>query len=634
MKILNSLIVLLIYVTSWSQKPQTIYSIVKDRKELKWYEEQAELWKQEIDKDVKNASAWYNYYAANRAMRNLHYGNQDKQKEFSEKCSQIVNEAYQNVPNSFEANHMKWWNSGNDKTAFEYLQKAYSTNPNDSRTFVDLMTHYEITQEKEKYSEFCKKYFIANELAAPVLNWGYNILSEVDRNAIIFTAGDNDTYPIWVVQEEKNFRKDVKNINTHLILMDDYRNKLFASLDLPKLDVTLDSAKSTEEYNEKVKSIFNHIIDNYKKGTIHVAVNAMVQFDNWSEEFVLVGLSYKYSKENFDNVSIIRRNFEHRYLLDHLKEVFSYNIGNGVADRMDALYLPLMVKLYKHYVQCEEVEKQTELLQLIISISERTGQQTEISSLLESENKSSIQSRYITMLMNTKHLENKFKNIEGNLWASETEVSNLDYRGFLDNLKRSRNEELYQKCLYDSAQWKEKFNYSYNEPMVHNYHWHPAYDNYPVVNISYEAAQEYCKWLTTQYNSQRKRTYTQVVFRLPAKNEWKLMATSGEISSKSCFPNDNVANAKGCYLANLKVADGDYFSDGAFHTAKVDSYNQNDKGFYCVIGNVAEMTDKKGEAMGGSWYHTFEESKFDKTQKYDGADPGVGFRIIMEVIQE
>lgn len=625
---------MLVYVSCLAQKPQTVYSIVKDRQEFSWYETQAKLWKQEIDKDNKNANAWYNYYAANRAMRNLMGGEEEKRQQYQELCEKIVEDAYALIPNSFEANHLKWWNAGNDQNEFKFLEKAYEINPNDPRTFVDLMTHYEVAQDYANYSKFCKKYFVANELAASVLNWGYNILSEVDQNAIILSAGDNDTYPIWVVQEEKNYRKDVKNINTYLLLIDEYRNKLFANLEIPALDINLSEVKSQEDYDEKVAKIFGHVLTNYKKGPVYVAVTAMQQFGEWDDKLVLVGLSYKYTSENFDNISIIKRNYEHRYLLDHLKEVFSYNIGNGVADRMDALYLPLMVKLYKHYVQSEEIEKQADLLQLIISISSRTGQQTEISSLLEDNEDATKVSRYITMLMNTKHIEKKMKNVSGNIWASETEVTNLEYRGFLNNLKRSRNDELYKRCIYDSTQWKEKFQYAYNDPMVENYHWHPAYDNYPVVNISYEAAVEYCKWLTTQYNTQRKRNFTQVVFRLPTKSEWLLMAKPDKGSNETCFEDDKVTNEKGCYLANMKVEKGDYASDGAFHTAQVDSYLPNDKGFFCTMGNVAEMTDQKGVAKGGSWYHTFAESKFDKSQKFTGPDPGIGFRVVMEVIQE
>lgn len=631
MKILSSLILLMVYIGCLAQKPQTIYSIVKDRQEFSWYETQASLWKQEIDKDNKNANAWYNYYAANRAMRNLAHGEEEKREKYQELCDKIVDDAYEVLPNSFEANHLKCWNSNSKSDGAVYLEKAYNINPNDPRTFVDMMTNAEIEQDYENYSKFCKKYYVANEVSAPVLNWGYNILSEVDQNAIIFSAGDNDTYPIWVVQEEKSFRKDVKNINTYLLLIDDYRNKLFEKLGVPALDMDMSKVESQEDYDAKRMVLYAHVLDNYKKGPVYVSGSAMQQFGDWSEELVLVGLSYKYTKENIDNVSIIKRNYEHRYLLDHLKEVFSYNIGNGVADRMDALYLPMMVKLYKHYVQSEERGKQADLLQLIISISERTGQQTEISSLLDDGNEATKPSRYITMLMNTKQLEKKMKNVSGNIWASETEVSNLDYRSFLNNLKRSRNDDLYRRCIYDSTQWKEKFKLAYGDPMVDNYHWHPAYDNYPVVNISHEAAVEYCKWLTTQYNSQRKRNFTQVVFRLPTKSEWRLIAIPGGATDKTCFPGDNVANEKGCYLANLKVAKGD---DGAYHTAQVSSYNPNDKGFYCVMGNAAEMIDEKGVAKGGSWYHSFEESKFDKSQKYTGPDPGVGFRVLMEVIQE
>ena len=624
----------MVCICNFAQKPQTVYSIVKDRQEFSWYETQSKLWKQEIDKDNKNANAWYNYYASNRALRNLSHDNEEKRKEYQDICTKVVNDAYEAVPNSFEANHMKWWNAGNAKSEFKYLEKAYEINPNDPRTFVDLMTHYETEQDYANYSKFCKKYFIANELAASVLNWGYNILAEVDQNAIIFSAGDNDTYPIWVVQEEKNFRKDVKNINTYLLLLDDYRNKLFAKLEIPELDIDLSKVESMDDYTSKVNQIYGHVLKNYKKGSVYVSGSAMQQFGEWSESLVLVGLSYKYTEDNIDNVSIIKRNYEHRYLLDHLKEVFSYNIGNGVADRMDALYLPMMVKLYKHYVQSEERGKQADLLQLIISISERTGQQTEVSNLLEEKDNNGVQSRYITMLMNTKHLEKKMKNVSGNIWAGETEVSNAEYRSFLENLKRSRNDAMYNKCIYDSTQWKEKFKYSLNDPMVDNYHWHPAYDEYPIVNLSHEAAVEYCKWLTTQYNTQRKRNFTQVIFRLPTKSEWRLIAIPGGATDKTCFAGDKVTNEKGCFLANLKVAEGDYFSDGAFHTAKVSSYNPNEKGFYCVMGNAAEMLDKKGEAKGGSWYNTFDESKFDKSQNYTGPDPGVGFRVVMEVIQE
>lgn len=381
--ILLTSLIMLNFIINYGQQPQTVYSIVKDLHEVSWYEEQLELWKKEIDKNEKNANAWYNYYTSSRALKNL---TQDKEREhYQELCLKITEDLYRILPESFEANHLKWWNAGNDKNEFKYLEKAYQINPNDPRTYNDLMTYYETERIKDKYTEFCLKYYEANELAAPLLNWGYNVLAGLEENAIVLSAGDNDTYPIWTVQEYKGFRQDVKNINTYLILIDNYRNKLFQELEIPKLDINLKEVESKEDYDNKVKQIYEHILLNYTKGPVHICANAIFQLEDWSEDFHLVGLTYKYSKEDFDNISIIQRNYENRYLLDHIKQVFSFNINNGVADRMDAIYLPSMIKLYKHYKTSEEFSRMNKLMVLIKNISERTNQWDKVKELLEEE---------------------------------------------------------------------------------------------------------------------------------------------------------------------------------------------------------------------------------------------------------
>ena len=38
---------------------------------ISWYTEQQELWSSDVEKDDKNAEAWYNYYSATRALKNL-----------------------------------------------------------------------------------------------------------------------------------------------------------------------------------------------------------------------------------------------------------------------------------------------------------------------------------------------------------------------------------------------------------------------------------------------------------------------------------------------------------------------------------------------------------------------------------
>lgn len=145
----------------------------------------------------------------------------------------------------------------------------------------------------------------------------------------------------------------------------------------------------------------------------------------------------------------------------------------------------------------------------------------------------------------------------------------------------------------DTTVWIKDFSYSYNDPIHDDYFWHQAYQEYPVVGVSWYQARAFCNWKTKKKNDYlRSRKHPEEVpsFRLPTEAEWEYAARGGIESATYPWGGPHTTSDRGCFLANFKPVRGNYAVDGGLYTVEAYSYNANGYGLYNMAGNVSEWT--------------------------------------------
>ena len=236
-------------------------------------------------------------------------------------------------------------------------------------------------------------------------------------------------------------------------------------------------------------------------------------------------------------------------------------------------------------------------------------------------------------------------------YISQGEVTNLQYREFLADLKRKGEVDKYNTAKVDTMLWKTEFNWE-NNAYAEHYHDHPAYDNFPVVNISKEGAELYCEWLTEKYDS-LSNGELKLKFRLPLHAEWIRAARGSLLLSSYTWGGPYLRNSKGDYLANflnygsenitrneetgkLEITTKDVgytFGDHADVTAPSISYNPNEFGIYNMNGNVSELVSDKNIAVGGDWRSPGYDIRINSAKLYKGASVTVGFRVVATYLE-
>jgi hypothetical protein len=324
-------------------EPEEQISFAKEDRPLKYYVAQADLWWNELQKDLKNEKSWYNYYRANRNAQGTANWSADFVKEGPNLMlgEDIVVVMGEHIPDSFTYNFVRGSTAAVYPGEGKYLLKAYQMNPDFPGLLATVATYATSTHNLALRQEANKEWFKKREFPISLINHAYNTLQSVAENGVLLTQHDNDTYPVWMLQDAKNMRTDILVINIDFLLFDGYRDTIFKQLNVPSF---LLEKVDVNEYETNWENVVQHFLIHYKGDRpIHIGLTVS---EKWYKPFIddleIGGLTRTFKTQPEFNIKL----FERELILDYLKADLEFTTLLPRIREMNTGYLLFFDEIY------------------------------------------------------------------------------------------------------------------------------------------------------------------------------------------------------------------------------------------------------------------------------------------------
>ena len=175
-------------------------------------------------------------------------------------------------------------------------------------------------------------------------DWAKNYLAQLPPNAVIFTRGDNDTFPLWYVQEVEGFRTDVRVVNYMLSSGYWYAHQMARKVyDSERLPLTL----SPKEYDNGVNEPVTIEEEDFFKGK-RVELKQVIDFiHNPKAVKKKYGVTYNYVparsvKLTVDKEACLRNGIVPESMADRIVDEITWDIKGANLWKNSLLLLDFM----------------------------------------------------------------------------------------------------------------------------------------------------------------------------------------------------------------------------------------------------------------------------------------------------
>lgn len=269
------------------------------------------------------------------------------------------------APNSFDYQYLKYINSPAEDKDYVALNNAYKVSSNNKEVQFEMAKYYELSNDVLNKKELCKK--LSTSLSQGLKEYAYNVLMSVEQNGILITYGEDDTYPIWILQELENVRKDVKVLNYDLLINSNYRNEQQDKLGI----------KLSKKYKKNIDILKDVATKNSNKKVYYSLTVSHLILKQLKSNLYSTGLALKYSESKFSNTEILKSNWENSFK----KEVLKTETKSNVDLKIEMNYLLTLVQLSKYYKRNNLEDEYEEIKQIALKIAKRNGKESQVTKL-------------------------------------------------------------------------------------------------------------------------------------------------------------------------------------------------------------------------------------------------------------
>ncbi len=340
-----------------AQKPETIVTFVAIEHDAEWYEEQARLWKAEVDKWPQGEWAWRNLFRATNYYEMFTGGHGDDPDK--SRTADVIRGMEKAIPDSYVLNLSKQrfclTTDTLTRTTDKPLKRAIELMPEDAEgdDVSNLATRlWLLDPTSPDVARLMKLTYKKNFHPAPITRYNWNMLMSMEQNAIYFGNGDNCLIPAKMLQDALGVRPDVTIIPMSYLHAPEFRHYIEEKLGINPFEATKDYAEMSEKGEDWAKQYQTDMIMHIVRESGRPAyffTDALHQANMDKDSLYNEGLLLRYNDKPYDNFAVAMKNVKEIYHMEYLTEPQMTYTQWDACDRMNTNYATVLGHLVKRF---------------------------------------------------------------------------------------------------------------------------------------------------------------------------------------------------------------------------------------------------------------------------------------------